>query len=182
MKKRLILLVATALVLSLLSSCKKNDAIDDAPDNSPPTVGIRTGNIATTFTEIDADGNEFSLDSLKGKVILLNFSAMWCGPCRREASQLMAIYNTYKERGLEIVQCIYEDEDGNPTDLSDINRWIQEYNITYTVITDPDYSSVNTYNFSAIPFNIIIDRDFIIRYTEMGFYYDTVIRKIEQYL
>jgi len=50
------------------------------------------------------------------------------------------------------------------------------------VVTDPDRSSVNTYNFSAIPFNIIIDRDFIIRYVSEGFDIDTVTTKIENLL
>jgi peroxiredoxin len=180
MKKVLVLLAAVPLVLSFLSSCKKSSEVDGV--NKEPTVGVRMGNIASTFTETDANGNSFSLESLRGKVILINFSTMWCGPCRQEASQLMSIYNTYKERGLEIIQCIYQDEDGNPSNQSDINRWIQEYSITYTVCTDPDRSSVDTYNFSAIPFNVIIDRDFIIRYVAEGFDHNTVIQKIEQYL
>jgi peroxiredoxin len=179
MKKVLVLLAAVTLVLSFLSSCKKSSEVKD---DTGTTVGVRVGNIAATFTETDANGNPFSLDSLTGKVILLNFSTMWCGPCRQEASHLMSIYNTYKERGLEIIQCIYQDEDGNPSDQSDINRWIQEYSITYTVCTDPDRSSVDTYNFNAIPFNVIIDRDFIIRYVAEGFDHNTVIRIIEQYL
>jgi len=180
MKSTIILLITTLLVLSFLTSCKKNSSVNE--NSGPPTIGVRVGNIATGFTETNVQGADFTLESLKGNVILVNFSAMWCVPCRQEASQLMALYNTYKERGFEIVQCIYQDEDGNPTDASDIGRWIQEYGITYMVVTDPDRSSVNTYNFSAIPFNIIIDRDFIIRYVSEGFDIDTVTTKIENLL
>lgn len=180
MRKKIILLIATFLVLSVLTSCKKNSSVDE--NNGPPTVGTRTGNIATSFTETNNQGAEFTLESLRGSVILVNFSTMWCAPCRQEASQLMELYNTYKERGLEIVQCIYQDEDGNPSDANDIGRWIQEYGITYMVVTDPDRSSVNTYNFSSIPFNFIIDRDFVIQYVSEGFDIDTVTRRIENLL
>ncbi|MCP5107797.1 MAG: TlpA family protein disulfide reductase [bacterium] len=151
-------------------------------NDGPAVEGVRVGNIAITFTEIDTNGNSFSLDSLKGKVIFLNFSAMWCGPCRQEAPQLNEIYNTYHERGLEIIQCIYQDEDGNPSTIDDINRWLQEFGCPYTVINDPDRSSVDTYNFGSIPYNIIIDRDFIIRYVMAGFDHDEVVQKINQYL
>ncbi len=178
MKKTLILLIATVMVLSVLTSCKKNSSAD----SEPAVVGVRVGNIATSFTETDSQGDSFTLESLRGNVILLNFSAMWCTPCRAEAIHLMDLYNTYHQNGLEIVQCIYQDEDGNPTDASDIGRWIQEYGITYTVITDPDRSSVDTYEFTAIPFNAIIDRDFVIHYVSQGFDIDTVIRNIENLL
>jgi len=180
MRKTLILLITTFLVLSVLTSCKKNSSTDE--NNGPPTVGTRVGNIATSFTETNVQDAEFTLESLRGSVVLVNFSAMWCIPCRQEASHLMELYNTYKERGLEIVQCIYQDEDGNPTDASDIGRWIQEYGISYIVVTDPDRSSVDTYNFSAIPFNFIIDRDFVIQYVSEGFDIDSVTRKIETLL
>jgi len=160
MKKIIISLTVMLIILSVISSCKKSSEVDRQGD---PVVGIYIGNIAANFTEIDSQGNEIALESLRGKVILLTFSAMWCGPCRLEAPDLVDIYNTYRERGLEIVQCIYHDEDINPADLSDLARWINEFGMTFTVFNDPDLSTVYLYNFNGIPFNMIIDRDFIIR-------------------
>lgn len=66
-----------------------------------------------SFIEQNWQGNTLSLEDFKGSVIALSFSAMWCGPCRQEAQELINIYNTYKERGLVVLQCLYEDEDYN---------------------------------------------------------------------
>ncbi len=178
-------LILILFMLFLNFSCKKNSACNNNNNNNnnpSPDEGVNYGNIAVNFTENDQSGSVFSLDSLKGKVILLNFSAGWCGPCRRESPHLMEIYNTYKERGLEIVQCIFQDEDRDAADLDFINVWLKEFGISFKVINDPDYSSVNTYQVNAIPLNIIIGRDFIITYRMEGFEKETVIKRIEDAL
>lgn len=179
-------LVIMVLLIGLNFSCKKNTAVDDNNNNNnnnqTPVEGIFYGNIAFNFSENDQTGKTFTLKSLKGKVILLNFSAMWCGPCRNEASHLMELYNTYKERGLEIVQCIFQDEDGNPADLDDIGRWLATFGITFRVLQDPDYSTVNSYSVSSIPLNILIGRDFIIVYRMAGFDKAAIIQRIEDAL
>lgn len=176
MKKIIFFLTVMFMILSVISSCKKSSGVDQPGD---PVVGVYIGNIATNFMETDSQGNEIILESSRGNVILLTFSTMWCSPCRAEAPELVNLYNTYKERGLVILQCIFQDEDGNPSDLSDLARWLNEFGMTFIVFNDPDRSTVNLYNFNAIPFNIVIDRDFIIRYRESGFYPDEIIQVIE---
>jgi peroxiredoxin len=183
MSKRILSLILAVAFLMIAFSCKTNSGTDDQNDQAAqPVPGVYLDNIALSFIENDQNGNSFTLESRKGRVILLVFSAMWCSPCRSEASKLMELYNTYKERGLEVIQCIYQDEDSDPADLSDIKRWVEEFKIGFTVVNDPDYSSVNTYNFNAIPFNVIIDRDFIIRYRTSGFNEQAVKNVIEDYL
>lgn len=162
-----------------LSSCKKNQTIDNG---TVPIPGVRVGDTAPNFTETDVQGNSFTLESFRGRVIMLNFSTMWCSPCRAETPELLEIYNTYKERGFEIVQCIYQDEDSYPSDQSDLNRWLDEFQVTYTLIGDPDRSTVATYDFDSIPFNVIIDRDFVIQYVRSGFDRYMVEQKIEELL
>lgn len=179
MKRKTVLLVSILLVVTVLTSCKKNQTVDPGGGTTP---GPRVGDTAPNFTEIDVFGNSFTLESFNGRVIMLNFSTMWCGPCRAETPELLEIYNTYKERGFEIVQCIYQDEDSNPSDQSDLNRWLDEFQVTYTLIGDPDRSSVETYDFNAIPFNVIIDRNFVIQYMRSGFDRYTVEQKIEELL
>lgn len=177
---RQLYVIRLLLVISLLFSvsCKKSTVEDDGN-----ILTFRVEGEAVGFVEKDSQGNDFDLESLRGKVILLNFSAMWCGPCRREAPELVGIYNQYHARGLEIVQCIIEDEDGNPADLSDLNRWINEFQLNITVINDPDRSTANLVDISqGIPFNVIIDRDFLIRYRSAGFNESVVVDAIESLL
>ncbi len=179
MKRIFILLLVTTMVLSFLPSCKKSSSDDN---NQPPTVGYSVGNIPINFTEFDSLGDSLTLESLRGNVILLNFSAMWCVPCIAEAPALVRIYNNYRQNGLVVVQCIYQDEDGNPADLADLGRWINQFGINYTVINDPDYSSLDAYSVTAVPTNVIIDRDFIIRYRASGFSENDVRQWIEDLL
>ncbi|MCK5220753.1 MAG: TlpA family protein disulfide reductase [Candidatus Aminicenantes bacterium] len=182
MKKIISILFIIILFIFVLSSCK---TVDDQGNNTIPDsseIGQYIGDFIQAFVELDQDGNTFSLDSYKGKVILLNISAMWCGPCRSEASELMEIYNTFKERGLEIVQCIYQDEEGKASDQSDIQRWVKEFFLSFIVLTDPDSSLTDFFNFNGVPFNVIIGRDFVIRYRKAGFDKTSVIAKIEELL
>ena len=179
MKKITILFVILFIILSVLSSCKKSSEVDQQGN---PVVGVYTGNIAADFTEINSQGNAITLESFRGKVILLTFSAMWCSPCRLEAPDLVDLYNTYKERGLEIVQCIYQDEDSNLADLSDLGRWINEFGMTFTVFNDPNLSTFHLYQVNAIPLNVIIDREFIIRNRFTGYFAARLRRSIEDLL
>ena len=180
MRRNLTIIILSIITVFLITSCKtvEDSGVDNTPQDSGE-IGEKIGDFVQAFTELDQNGGTFSLDSLKGKVILLNISAMWCSPCRSEASELMEVYNTYKERGLEIVQCIYQDEEGNSSDQSDIKRWIGEFLLTFTVLTDPDNSLTGFFNFEGIPFNVIIDRDFVIRYRQSGFDKTAIINKIE---
>jgi len=163
MKRFTAILMMVALLGSF--SCKKSD--DDGVID--PITGVQVGNQAIDFIETAFPGLSFTLSSLRGKVILLNLSAMWCGPCQSEAGELMDIYEKYKDQGFEIVQCIFEDEDGQATDMEDLGRWIARFGITFTVVNDADDSTVNAYEVSYIPLNLVIDRDFVIRYRASGF-------------
>ena len=188
MKRTIILLLAVAMIMSVLflSSCKKSSNIggggNDNGNNPPAAGGLSVGDAAPNFTETDSQGNPFTLESLRGNVVVVSFSAMWCGPCRAEAPELASIYNTYKERGLEIVQCIYQDEGSEPADLDDLARWINEFGIPFTVINDPDRSTVDAYKFRSIPFNVILDRELIIRDIITGNYPTRIIQAIEDLL
>ena len=163
------------ILLSLSISCKSDRILQNELDE------VQTSESANDFTEKDSQGEMLTLASHKGKVILLNFSAMWCGPCRVEASELEEIYEAYKGRGLEVIQCIFDNESRNRADSTDLQRWIQEFTLSFTVIHDPDLSTVGIYNVNAIPLNIIIDRGFFIRYRREGFSKKEIVQIIEAY-
>ncbi len=182
MKSKIIISLLLTTMILIIPGCKKSTGETNNDNNDNGGNGQGIGDTIKSFTENDQNGNTFSLDTFKGKVILLNISAMWCGPCREEAPKLMELYNTYKERGLEIVQCIYQDENSLRSDQSDLQRWVKEFKISFTVVNDIDGSLTGYFSFGGIPFNVIIGRDFKIKYRREGFYEEEIIQKIEDLL
>jgi len=176
-KKTAILALSLCLVFAL-TACDWFEEDEDEIGGE----GVFVGNQALDFTETDTNGSTVSLSQFRGKVILLTFSTMWCEPCKREAGTLQEMYQDYREQGFDIVQVIYEDESGQPSDINDINRWKDEYGLTFTIVNDPDSSTVDNYQISAVPLNLLIDREFVIRYRNEGFNEEAMTALIEDLL
>ncbi len=181
LKKVLIILITFTLILFFVN-CKNNSSTENLNEDQELTEGNGFNNIAFDFTEKDENGKDFTLSSFKGKIILLVFSTEWCGPCNSEASKLESLYAKYKARGFEIVQVMFQNMDGNPSDKEDLKRWIDTYKLSFKVLNDPDSSTVNKYNVSSIPLNLIIDKNFVIKYRATGFYETAIENKINDLL
>ena len=103
----------TIILMSIFLFCGKNDIFIENEND------VQMRDNAIDFSEIDSQGELLTLKSRQGRVIVLNFSAMWCGACRAETSELEKIYETYKDRGLEVIQCIYDNESRARADSTD---------------------------------------------------------------
>ncbi|MBI4418883.1 MAG: TlpA family protein disulfide reductase [Ignavibacteriales bacterium] len=109
---------------------------------------------APDFRLQTADGTTIELSKLKGKVVVLNFWATWCGPCRREIPDFIEVYGEYKSQGLEIIG-IALDEEG----FSLVTPFVKRFNIPYPVVIGTG-KIVNAYGgFNAIPTTFVIDRN-----------------------
>lgn len=103
------------------------------------------------------EGNEIALSSLRGKVVLIDFWASWCGPCRRENPNVVKLYHQYKDKGFTIysvsldqnmerwVQAIEQDKLEWPCHVSDLKGWRSE--------------AAQIYGVSSIPFTVLIDQE-----------------------
>ncbi|HNA42394.1 MAG TPA: TlpA disulfide reductase family protein, partial [Saprospiraceae bacterium] len=111
---------------------------------------------APDFTLETPDGKKVSLKDFKGKVVLIDFWASWCGPCRRENPNVVAMYNRYKDKGFEIL--------GVSLDRSK-EPWIKaiaDDKLTWPHVSDLKgwgSSAAALYGITSIPHTVLVDRD-----------------------
>lgn len=100
-------------------------------------------------------GEEVSLESWKGKVVLLNFWATWCVPCVAEMPALERLYKTYKDQGLEVV-AVSVDQDAK---LADVEKFLKSNGITFTVLRDPEFTTPTTFGLTGFPESFFLSRE-----------------------
>lgn len=131
-----------------------------------PAVGNALGEIAPNFTLRDINGQNVSLDSQKGKVVLLNFWATWCQPCRAEQAKLQEMYKELQPQGFEILAISADDARSS----SQVKPMVMRAGLTFPVLLDPQTSVVAQYNPSkALPYNVLIDRTGKVRQVHQGY-------------
>jgi peroxiredoxin len=100
------------------------------------------------------NGDTLALSSLKGKYVLVDFWASWCGPCRKENPNVVAAYNKYKDKNFTILGVSLDKEKQSWAEA------IQQDHLTWAHVSDLQYWSspvVNQYKFEGIPFNVLLD-------------------------
>lgn len=121
----------------------------------PGTEGVET---PPDFDVITMDGRKIKLSEYRGKVVVLDFWATWCPPCRDEIPQLVRIARENRARGVEVVGLHIDDRGRSSPE--DIRRFIDSYNIDYTVgrATDEMFIAYLGKEETAIPQTLVFDR------------------------
>jgi peroxiredoxin len=107
----------------------------------------------------DTNGNVVKLSSMKGKYVLVDFWAKWCGPCRGENPNIVRVYNKYKDKGFTVFGVSLDRR------KEDWIQAIQQDGLTWTHVSDLKYwqsEAAQTYNISQIPFSILVDPNGVI--------------------
>ena len=138
------------MVVLLALACRGHAADKDLPEVDKPAPNFQV----TTF-----DGTKLSLKDFKGQVVVLNFWATWCGPCKHELPLLDAYYRKEQEFGLKMFAVATEDS-LTPRELMPVQRvvsfpMVRKFNGNYGKI-------------KALPTNVVIDRAGIVRYAQSG--------------
>ena len=119
----------------------------------PPLVG----GPAPEITLKDLQGQEVRLSDLRGKIVLLNFWATWCKPCKDEMPAMQASYDKLRGQGL-VVLAVNELED-----TEKVIEHIRSHGHTFTVVMDHDNRVANRYGVVGLPASFIVDRQGIVR-------------------
>jgi len=134
-----------------------------APADDQPSRPI-AGEPAPPYAAASLDGDTVSLESLRGSVVLLNFWATWCAPCRSETPFLQTLSEEHAAEGLRVVGVSMDT--GDATGL--IREFAAEYGVTYTILSDPEMRGMDVYQILGLPGTFLIDRDGTLRWLRYG--------------
>lgn len=141
-----------------------------------PTGELEVGQPAPAFKLPDLNGNQVSLEQFKGKVVLLDFWATWCGPCRMSMPQLERLQAQFPSDLALLAINLQEPRD-------EVNSYVKQQNLHSRVLLDEEGEVGRVYRSSAIPMQVLIDKAGVIRHVQMGFsprMGDLLREKVEQ--
>ncbi|MDF1644654.1 MAG: TlpA disulfide reductase family protein [Pseudomonadales bacterium] len=158
MKVKTTLLLVSCLVLSPMGFSAPKAAVA-APD----------------FTLKSSTGENQRLSELKGEVVMINFWASWCGPCRQEMPELAAIQKKYQDLGFTVLGVNVEE------DSSKANELLAENPVNFPILYDTENKVTKLFRVDAMPSTILVDRDGNMRYLHKGYkpgYEDTYAQQV----
>jgi peroxiredoxin len=142
MKRNLTVALAGVVLLGLLGMAGR-----------PPLVGAPAPEVVLK----DLQGQEVKLSDLRGKVVLINFWATWCKPCKEEMPAMQASYDKLRDQGF-VVLAINELED-----TERVAEHVRTHNHTFLVVMDHDNHVANRYGVVGLPASFLVDRQGIVR-------------------
>jgi len=133
---------------------------DATVDGNPPAP--RIGRLAPDFTITEADKSTSKLSDYRGKIVVLNFWASWCGPCKLEIPDLEAFYKEYKDQGVVVLAVGWRD---TPSALS---KFASDRGLTFKILADVGDGVGNKYGLTGVPTTFFIDKTGVIREMQIG--------------
>lgn len=124
---------------------------------SPIIAAGQTGR-APTLVFKDIRGRTVRLSDYKGKVVLLNFWATWCPPCRAEMPDLIRMQREYRSRGLQVIGITYP-----PGEIGEVRQFVRELGVNYPVALGTKETKTLFGETETLPLTVIIDRRGVIR-------------------
>jgi len=118
---------------------------------------------APDFTLKSLSGENLKLSELRGQVVLVNFWASWCGPCRQEMPLLDEMYQRYQKLGFTILGVNVEQ------DAAAAQAMLKESPVHFPVLFDPQSTASKLYNLNAMPTTVLVDRSGNVRYLHQGY-------------
>lgn len=128
-----------------------------------PTNAATVSGPAPDFTLKSLAGKNIKLSELAGNVVLINFWASWCAPCRQEMPLLNALHNKYAPLGFTVIGVNVEEQ------VSNARGFIDKFPVDFPILLDSDNSVSRLYNVVAMPTTLVVDRDGNLRFLHQGY-------------
>lgn len=124
---------------------------------------------APDFVLPTLDGSTVRLSDYRGKVVLVNFWATWCEPCKEETPELQSVYQQLRDQGFVIIGVNLRDkETPGPTGDAEIHAFIARYGMSYPVALDTTGTAARAFQLSPIPTSYVVDQTGTIRFVRIG--------------
>jgi peroxiredoxin len=127
------------------------------------TAAASPGAPAPDFTLAARDGGKVSLAALKGQVVMINFWATWCGPCRQEMPLFAQLQSKYEPLGFTLLAVNVE-----PDSTAAVN-WLKGMPITFPILFDTDSAVAGRFGVEGMPSTVFVDRQGQVRYVHRGY-------------
>ncbi len=135
------------------------------PEMPKAAVSDVVGAYRPAFELKDIEGKLRNMDEWNGKVLLVNFWATWCPPCKREMPAFIELHNEYEKKGFEIIGIALDDKDS-------VQDFVNTLGVNYPVLTAENnglaLSRAYGNHIGALPFSVFIDRAGIIQFVKVG--------------
>ncbi len=140
---------------------------------------IAASSAAPDFTLRTLAGPNMRLAEQRGRVVMINFWATWCGPCRQELPQLSKLYDKYRGSGFVLMGVNVDDDVRNATEVA------AKLAVSFPVLLDTDKAVSKLYDLTTMPSTVLVDRDGKVRYLHRGYlagYEDTYDKQVRELL